>query len=235
MAKRSDSPFRGKRPRPRNRRCIGLIGDLVQSKRYRGAARAHLQKRLEAVLAELNRAYSDAVLSKFIITAGDEFQGLLTRGQGIPDLVWDLEEQLPGVQIRLGVGCGHLETELTEFAVGMDGPVWHGARAAIEEAETSQLLGGVFRGFGERSDVVLGGLARVLGHLRTRLSPKQRRVVSLLRRGLAQREIAGKLRITEQAVSQHVRAAAWRVYREGEDAWRAALAGHDFTHRWQDR
>jgi len=167
-----------------------------------------------------------------VVTAGDEFQGLLRDGRVIPDILWDLDSGINGIPVRVGLGCGTLETALKEWAVGMDGPVWHRARAAIEKAKLGRRMGGVFYGFGQRYDAVLNGLARLMRDLRSRLSSKQLQTVRALRDGDSQVALAEHLGITKQAVSKRARSAGWDAYREGEDSFRLVLSEFDFRERW---
>jgi hypothetical protein len=214
------------------RLCIALICDVVGSRRQSGRARALLQETLEARLAALNDRYRDAILAKFVVTAGDEFQGLLKDARVIADILWDLEPGAVRIKLRVGIGLGTLETALKRFAVGMDGPVWHRARGAIELARAGRRMGGVFHGFGEREDGVLNGLARLLHALRSRLSPKQLPIIQALRKGASQVNVARRLRLTKQAVNNRSRSAAWGAYREGEEALRGVLSDFNFRERW---
>ena len=61
-----------------NEPYIAIIGDIKNSKKIvdRGAIQEHLKK----ILDNINLKYSDCIASKFTITLGDEFQGLLTTG-----------------------------------------------------------------------------------------------------------------------------------------------------------
>jgi hypothetical protein len=216
-------------------RSIALIADIVASRHFVGGERQTLQERLSALISVQNRKRRHALLSRFVITAGDEFQALFKDPTVLPDVVWDLEEGLAPVDVRLGLGCGTIETALTRDAVGMDGPVWHLAREALDLSKAKRLHGGVFRGFGNPDDAILGGLARLLRNVRERLSPKQRAVLTLLRREEKQLAVAGLLHVTKQVVSKQAKAAGWDAYREGEDAWRSALRRFDYSSAWKAR
>src|SRR6478609_4072574 len=157
--------------RPPEARYVAIIADIVDSRRITGARRRELQKRLELLLSEVNRDFAQAIAANFLITVGDEFQGLL-RG-----------------------------------ATGMDGPVWHAARAAIDEAKRTDRLGGVFQGFGTTEDLIHNGFARVLHLLRSRMTDKQRRLMDALLGTQTQKEIAQSSGVSKQAVSKQARAA----------------------------
>ncbi len=209
-------------PAPRGP-VIALIGDLVASRRIPATERSGVQRDLQAVLERLNQRYRKAILAKFVITIGDEFQALLRDPAVIPDLVWDIETHLPGLPTRLGIGFGELHTALRPTAIGMDGPAFHAAREAIETAANKRWLGGVFAGFGKNEDATLNGFARLLYHQRAGMTKKQRQVAALLRAGNIQTQAAKILGITKQSVRDHVTALGWESYHEGEAGWRAAL------------
>lgn len=204
---------------------ISLIGDIVGSRQIPGGQRAKLQKRFQALIGDLNAKYRQYLASQFIITLGDEFQGLLSKAAPIPDIVWDLEEGLQDQKFRLGFGRGVLYTPLQEYAINLDGPTLHNARAAIDVAKSGSELGGVFRGFG-KLDVIMDGFARILWFHRSRLTRQQRKIIYFLRKGLAQTQIAARLGVSRQAISKHVHASGWGPYAAAETSWRALLQAY---------
>ncbi|HXZ02499.1 MAG TPA: SatD family protein [Stellaceae bacterium] len=204
---------------------ISLIGDIVGSRQIPGGQRARLQQRFQALIGNLNAKYRQYLASQFIITLGDEFQGLLSKAAPIPDIVWDLEEELQDREFRLGFGIGVLYTPLQEYAINLDGPTLHNARAAIDVAKSGLELGGVFRGFG-KLDTILDGIARMLWFHRSRLTRQQRRIVHLLRQGMTHTQIAGRLRVSRQAISKQAQASGWGPYAAAETSWRALLQAY---------
>src|SRR5712671_513695 len=144
------------------RQFVGLIGDVVGSRRLGASARDDLQGQIRRSLEEINERFSSSVAAKFLITIGDEFQGLLQDPAVLPELIRALEMGLPNTVLRLGIGRGAIHTGPAEYAIGMDGPAWHAAREALTQARAGRRLGGVFMGFGESEDRILNGFARVL-------------------------------------------------------------------------
>lgn len=207
---------------PSSQRYIAVIADMVRSRDLPRARRRTLQKQFSSLVTNLNRTYKPAIASKFVVTLGDEFQGLLNSAAVLPDLLWELEQNFQERELRLGIGSGTLDTPLQEYAINIDGPALHLARAAIDEAKKSHALGGVFQGFGDLDDV-LNGIARLLWFQRSRWTPAQRRIARLLRQGMSQTQAAKKLRITKQVVSKQVLAAGCVHYFAAEAAWRKIL------------
>jgi hypothetical protein len=202
-----------------DRPCIALIADMVKSREVTRSQRPGVQQRFKELVVFLNKKYNQHILSKFVITLGDEFQGLLRSATPIPDLLWDLDCRFSDRRLRVGLGFGLLDTPLQKEAVNIDGPALHFARAAIEIAAEERSYGGVFLGFVDM-DPVMNGIARILSFHRSRLTAQQLKIAELLRQGLSQSEAARDLEITQQAVSKQVIAFGWWPYTEAESAWR---------------
>lgn len=118
---------------------IAIIGDLVGSRQLE--ERGRVQKAVEGALSDLNRKYSDEIVSRFMVTLGDEFQGLVRSDARIDAMWWTYVRHVGwSTRTRFGFGLGALETDLREEALGMDGPCFHRAREAIEEAKDRELL-----------------------------------------------------------------------------------------------
>lgn len=213
--------------------CVALIGDIVGSQKHAVlGTRLGIHKQFEEVLAELNQGCRSAILSNFIITLGDEFQGLLHDPSVIPDLIWQIWVAIPEIEVRFGIGYGELATPLKrEAAIGMDGPAFYRARTAIRTAWRDKALGGVYDGFND-DDAVLGGISRILHEHRSRWSVHQQEVIKMIREGRSQTEIASMIHVTPQAVNARLRTSGWAAYREAEDALRIVLARYATSAEW---
>jgi hypothetical protein len=209
----------------RTKPCLALIGDMVGSRELPRKQRPKIQERFKEFIQYLNKRYANEILSRFVITLGDEFQGLLLSVTPIPDLMWDIEHRFSDRDLRVGVGFGVLYTPIHKEAINVDGPALYNARTAIETARSKRSLGGVFFGFGE-IDQVMNGMARILSFHRSTLTQQQLRIAELMRRGLTQMEAADQLNISRQAINKQVRSMGWGAYVEAELAWRV------FIERW---
>ena len=108
-----------------------VIGDIKASRHLEN--RREVQKDLQRVLEQVNRKYAEDITSKFLITLGDEFQGLLCSGKNILNMINEIKMEMYPVRIRFGVGFGPITTDIwTEMALGADGPGYYRAREAIE-------------------------------------------------------------------------------------------------------
>lgn len=204
------------------RECVAVIADMVHSRELKAQQRRATQLIFATFLKNINTEFRRAVVARFVVTLGDECQGILHDTTILPDLLWRFDE-FESRQLRAGIGLGVLYTPVGRDAINIDGPALHRARAAIERAKKDRLLGGVFEGFGEVHDAVFNGFARLLHHHRSSMSDQQHEVVAHLRSGLNQTQTAERMGVTKQAVSSYAARAGWEAYREGEQAFKTAL------------
>jgi len=195
---------------------LAVIGDIVASRDVED--REQLQQRLRQSLRGVNDTFSGEIVSEFVLTTGDEFQGLLCRLEGLVRILRTLRVGLHPQEVRFGLGLGVLDTQLQPQAIGMDGPCFHRARDAIERAAA--------RGTPLEMNVgsqqpALEIYSLLYGELRRGWTLKQREVVDLAAQGLEGVEIAHKLQISPSAVSQHLHAAGFPAISEATRVWHA--------------
>src|SRR5690349_9832962 len=121
---------------------------MVASRALAPRQRSRVQEQFTELIEGLNRSYEARLAAKFIITLGDEFQALFHSTEGIPELIWKLEQTFTARELRLGFGYGLIYTSVKEYAINVDGPALHHARTSLENAKRESLKGGVFTGFG---------------------------------------------------------------------------------------
>ena len=114
-----------------------IIGDIVQSRKFN--ERSKIQDKLRAALDSINEEYDELIASKFIITLGDEFQGLLKTTDKLIDIIYRIVMEMHPVKIRIGIGIGDILTEINkEMSLGADGPAYHNARKMLDEMKKQQ-------------------------------------------------------------------------------------------------
>ena len=115
-----------------------IIGDIIGSRKIPDRNKAQIM--LKKILDEINREYAPYIAAKFIITIGDEFQGLLKNPNMLLEIIDTIKFNFYPYRLRIGVGFGEIYTEIIEdMALGSDGPVYYAARDAVnslKEAET---------------------------------------------------------------------------------------------------
>lgn len=81
----------------------------------------------------------NVLASNFMITLGDEFQGLLSYCSGLMPMIDHIERGLFPQKIRFGIGIGEIQTEINRnLPFGMDGPAYHIAREMISLLKESE-------------------------------------------------------------------------------------------------
>ena len=208
-----------------------VIVDIVKSRVLTADARRQLQAAVLDAMARWNRDYGAGILVPFAMTLGDEFEGLLSAPEIIPDVMWELERSAADVRFRWGIGFGEIHTAVQSAVAAVDGPAFHRAREAIAEARKESKHGGVYAGFGDADCLTLNGLSRLLARQRLRFSNEQREAIDRLRSGNSQTDAAAQLDVSKQALSQRLKSAGWPAYAEGDAALRAVLATYNAQKR----
>lgn len=116
---------------------IAIIGDIYDSRLLED--RKKVQKNLLNVLDSINKKYQKEIVSKFSISMGDSFQGLLKISSPFMQIIFDIQLELFPVEMRFGIGIGEITTTIDSSNSQLnDGPAYHHARKAIEFIEQSE-------------------------------------------------------------------------------------------------
>jgi len=136
-------------------------------------------------------------------TAGDEFQGVLDDPAAV---VTALEVLLRAGTWNIGLGVGEVETPLPDTARAGRGPAYVAAREAVTAAKSSPWR---VRAAGTPDETVraLESAIWLWAALLARRTPRGWEVADLVDQGLTYDETAGRLSITQSAVSQRAAAA----------------------------
>lgn len=171
--------------------------------------------RVEALLRDLAGRPLEP-LRPFERTAGDEVQGVLDRPEAVVDLVLDL---VRADAWSIGVGVGPVDHPLPASTRAGSGPAFVLARDAVTRAKSRPTGLAVSGGepAARRAQAALDLLAGLAG----RRTDRGWEAADLAGRGLSQVEIAHRLDISKQAVSQRLQAADWHLEPPGRE-----LAAH---------
>lgn len=109
---------------------FAVIGDIISSRKIRD--RSQFQILLKDVISEINAEYKEDLASAFVVTLGDEFQGLLKKADHLLEITDKIKFMLDPAEIRFGIGIGNIDTEINVLSsTGADGPAYWCARSAI--------------------------------------------------------------------------------------------------------
>lgn len=210
---------------------VAVIGDLVASRAMEPDERARVQKTFEQALARVNLDHEEDIAATFLVTAGDETQGLLKRVDRCYDVLREIEVAISPARIVFGVGYGGLTTEVKEVAIGMDGPAFHFAREALEKAKMERKAYGKsiqrevrFRSENDGADKLINALFLSLSVMKSHWTAKQAEILCLLERGGTQSEISDSQNIPISNISRAIDAAHFREYQSVVASLREYLA-----------
>ncbi len=200
-----------------------IIGDIVHSKDIR--ERKDAQDRLKAVLNWINSEYCEDISAKFIITLGDEFQGLLSSCSHILQIIDRIRFKLFPIRIRFGIGIGTIETDINEeMALGADGPAFYFARNMInyiKTAEKGKLSGSGNVMFYAQKDKeiieLINSNLQLCSFIEKNWTDKQRKLLEkVILEHKNQKESAIELGITQSSVQRRLKAAGYYDYSQAK-------------------
>lgn len=205
-----------------------LKGDLVGSRSLEN--RDEVQGILLQLIEQANIHFTQEIKSEFIVTHGDEFQGLLTikGAQLLPDIYHFLSLGFGPIKFRLGMGVGEIQTAIQPKAIGMDGPAWHRAKQAIDLAAAKKAaitveLPSAF--LTRQANLLLA----IMDDIRRHWNPGHLESVNFAREGLTQQDIAERLGITQSALSLRLKNARWKRYLDLETVTKELLAASEYS------
>lgn len=197
----------------RNDRYVALIGDIRGSRQLED--RAGVQEELRQALEQLPEELDEATVSRPVITTGDEFQGLFHTPRAAVEALGRLDERFVELSFAFGIGVGGLDTDLREEAVGMDGPCFHHARAALEAAK-DESVGIRVAGFGAQADRLASAVLALVAATRSDWTKVQARYARALRDAATQQAVAERFDRSKSSVSESLAVAHVREVRAAE-------------------
>lgn len=113
---------------------LTIICDIIDSKQLED--REGVQYQLIDMLKEANDKFSSLIAAPFIITVGDEWQGLLYHPCDYSSIISFFQRRIAPVTFRCGMGIGEIAIHDYELTVNqLDGPAFYKARKAINMAK----------------------------------------------------------------------------------------------------
>ena len=207
-----------------------VIGDIVGSKSLTG--RGEVQQKLRGVLAAINERYGDDIASDFMITLGDEFQGLLKRGARVMELVEEIEDRMNPVSIRFAVGIGEITTDIDpRLPLGADGPAYHNARRTMNELKAAEKKAKspdavkmiATQGDNGDTDAMLNSVLILASVIKGKWSLRQREIILAYRDCSDQQRAADRLGIAQSSVNKGLKTASYYSYQSALDTLSRAL------------
>ncbi len=214
-----------------NNPYLAMIGDIKDSRKLDN--RRYVQKKLELVLEEINEEYAKDISSRFLITLGDEFQGLMCNGANAMNIISKIERIMYPVRIRFGVGVGEITTEIKkEMSIGADGPGYYNARRAIEylkdNEKRKQINAADVRlevdSINQETTIMINTILSLMTMLKESWSDRQRQIIfDMLEHQDSQLKVAERLDIKQPAVQKSLAKGKYYAYKNALDTIGKAL------------
>lgn len=112
---------------------ITMICDIKNSKNIEPELRIKYQYKIIDTLKECNKEFKNYIASSFLITTGDEWQGLLYPNAPYMDIIKFFKKRLKGLEFYTGIGIGPIIIHDFELTINqLDGTAFHSARKAVK-------------------------------------------------------------------------------------------------------
>lgn len=205
-----------------NNPYIAIIGDIKESKKL--SNRSEVQKKLNLILEDINDKYKEDISSNFIITLGDEFQGLLCNGANTMHILSEIERRMYPVKIRFGVGIGEITTDINkEMSIGADGPGYYKARTAIEYLKNDEKrketnpadIRFEIDGENQASTIMINTILSLMTVIKESWSDRQREIIwDMLEHQDSQSGVAKRLNIKQPSVQKSLSKGKFYAYKD---------------------
>ena len=195
---------------------FAIIGDVIESRNIEN--RDSVQKQYVEIINKINKEYSEDIASKFQITLGDSFQGLLKNTTNLFTILQEIEEALSPYKLRFGIGVGSINTSIIiENSSLIDGPAYHNARFAIDDVKTinkenTYLL---VHSNNKVLDDLINSSLTLCSYIKSTWTKKQKEVIKLhIKMNKSQVEIANELNIKQPSVNGRLQSSNINLYIE---------------------
>ena len=199
---------------------VAVIGDIKDSRLLEN--RKEVQTHMQTILEQVNEKYEEYIASRFLITLGDEFQGLLYTGENVLHIISEIRMQLYPVHLRFGIGFGQITTDIrAEMALGADGPGYYRAREAIErlkerEKKNRPVPAELCFKMGEqnrRTEIMLNTIFNLIYVIEKNWTKRQREIIwDMLLYEDGQQNTARRLNISQPTVQKALAAGGYYTY-----------------------
>ena len=210
---------------------VAIIGDIKQSKKIEN--RIEVQKKLDKVLKNINVMYQEDIAARFLITLGDEFQGLLKWKDNVFDIIKYIQRNMYPVELRFGIGIGEISTDIFyEAAIGADGPAYYAARQSIQELHEKEKkfkkhTADIQMGLYNKTSFDIEEINMMLSLIKTiedSWTEKQRYTIwDMIEYGGSQTECAKRMKTSQSTVARRLAEGNYLIYKQSGDVMRKAI------------
>ena len=115
--------------------AVVIIADVRGSRKMARDERYEGQLFLKSTIIQVNEKFAAEIEAPFMITRGDEFQGVVKNLQNAFIAMLEFERLLFPLQLRYGIGRGSIQKLGSDIPIEMDGPAFHRANEALNRVK----------------------------------------------------------------------------------------------------
>ncbi len=116
-----------------------VIADIKASRKLADRKRYEWQLFLKSAVVQINENFSQFIEAPFMITKGDEFQGVLRDLSVVDQVLLNFERLVYPITLRFGIGYGPIQRMGSIIPIEMDGLAFHRADAALQLAKKKKV------------------------------------------------------------------------------------------------
>ncbi|MGD9487646.1 MAG: SatD family protein [Calditrichaceae bacterium] len=117
-----------------------IIADIKGSRKMHDRERYEWQLFLKSAIVQVNENWADCIDAPFMITKGDEFQGVLVNVADVHAVMMEFERLLFPLIMRYGIGYGSIQKMGSNIPIEMDGRAFHRANAALNTCKKKKCV-----------------------------------------------------------------------------------------------
>jgi hypothetical protein len=146
-----------------------IIADITASRKMKADERHEWQLYLKSAIVQINDNFREIIDASFMITKGDEFQGVLKNLYDVNRVIMKFEQLLFPLRLRFGVGYGEIQKMGSNIPIEMDGPAFHRASEALSFAKKKKTPVNVLTGY-EPFDLTINTVYQLIYAIKRRWS-----------------------------------------------------------------
>lgn len=146
---------------------VVIIADVRGSKKMATDERYEGQLFIKSAIIQINENFSDSIEAPFMITRGDEFQGVTKDMASGLKIMLEFERLLYPLNLRYGIGKGEIQKMGSNIPIEMDGPAFHRANDAVNSAKKKKLFLLCNSG-NDANDILLNNIFLLMNSIKSR-------------------------------------------------------------------
>jgi len=146
---------------------VVIIADVRDSRKMAQDERYEGQLFLKSAIIQVNEEFSKVIEAPFMITRGDEFQGVLQDLASAFNAMLEFERLLFPLQLRYGIGRGTIQKMGSTIPIEMDGPAFHLANLALNQVKKKKYFMQCATG-DEQSDLLINTILTLMCAIKSR-------------------------------------------------------------------